>query len=229
VVWVVYLAGLLAAGFGLRLRPVRYLALGFSAAFLSKLVLFDIVYKPNYFAYLIGVDFALAIVWGIALLMAAILLRRFFLPEDPDATAWKALAMGTVFVLWILLTEYVYLYWYGRNPDDSLYPDWRYHAQMYVSILWAVYAGVLMIVGFVLQIRSLRYMALGLFALLLGKIFLIDMRQVRSVYRMAAFLATGLTLVGVSYLYQFAKKKGLFDIPSTDGPQPDPSDKKAKH
>jgi uncharacterized membrane protein len=56
-----------------------------------------------------------------------------------------------------------------------------------------------------------RYLALGLFALLLAKVFLIDMSNVRSVYRMAAFLATGLTLLGVSYLYQYAKKKGLLD------------------
>jgi len=37
------------------------------------------------------------------------------------------------------------------------------------------------------------------------------MQNVRSVYRMARILATGLTLLGVSYLYQYAKKKGLLD------------------
>jgi uncharacterized membrane protein len=35
---------------------------------------------------------------------------------------------------------------------------------------------------------------------------------VKSVYRISAFLATGLTLVGVSYLYQFLKKKGFFEV-----------------
>jgi uncharacterized membrane protein len=37
------------------------------------------------------------------------------------------------------------------------------------------------------------------------------MSTVKSVYRIAAFLATGVTLVGVSYLYQHLKKKGFFE------------------
>jgi uncharacterized membrane protein len=57
----------------------------------------------------------------------------------------------------------------------------------------------------------LRYVALGLFALLLVKVFVLDTSTVKSVYRIAAFAATGITLVGVSYLYQFLKKKGFFD------------------
>jgi uncharacterized membrane protein len=56
-----------------------------------------------------------------------------------------------------------------------------------------------------------RYISLGFFGLLLLKVFILDMSTVKSVYRIAAFLATGVTLVGVSYLYQCLKKKGFFD------------------
>ena len=45
-----------------------------------------------------------------------------------------------------------------------------------------------------------------------GKIFVIDTATLRTEYRIAAFLTTGLVLVGVSFLYQFLKKKGFFDI-----------------
>jgi len=38
---------------------------------------------------------------------------------------------------------------------------------------------------------------------------------VKSVYRIAAFLATGITLVAVSYLYQYLKNRGFFDTLST--------------
>jgi uncharacterized membrane protein len=47
--------------------------------------------------------------------------------------------------------------------------------------------------------------------LLLAKVFILDTSTVKSVYRIAAFLATGITLVGVSYLYQYLRKKGFFD------------------
>ena len=82
---------------------------------------------------------------------------------------------------------------------------------MYISVMWAIYGAILMIIGFWRRIKSLRYVALGLFVLLLAKVFVLDTSTVKSVYRIAAFLATGVTLVGVSYLYQFLKKKGFFE------------------
>ena len=87
---------------------------------------------------------------------------------------------------------------------------------MYISVMWAVYGAVLMTIGFWRNVRLLRYTALGLFALLLVKVFVLDMSTVKSVYRIAAFLATGVTLVGVSYLYQFLKKKGFFEAMLAD-------------
>ncbi len=82
---------------------------------------------------------------------------------------------------------------------------------MYISVMWAVYGAVLMVVGFWRKVPLLRYIALGLFVLLLAKVFILDTSTVKSVYRIAAFLATGVTLVGVSYLYQFLKKRGFFE------------------
>jgi uncharacterized membrane protein len=69
----------------------------------------------------------------------------------------------------------------------------------------------LMIVGFATRSGPLRYIAIALLAILLGKVFLIDTQQVESGYRIVAFLATGVTMVGISYIYQFLKKKGFFD------------------
>ena len=68
-----------------------------------------------------------------------------------------------------------------------------------------------MIVGFWKHIKTLRFASLGLFAILLLKVFIMDMSTVKSVYRIAAFLATGITLVAVSYLYQYLKNRGFFD------------------
>ena len=82
---------------------------------------------------------------------------------------------------------------------------------MYISVMWAVYGAALMTVGFWRKNKILRYIAIGLFALLLVKVFILDTKTVKSVYRIAAFLATGVTLVGVSYLYQFLRKKGFFE------------------
>ena len=115
--------------------------------------------------------------------------------------------MAAVVVLWVLLTEEIWLYCRVLRPGRN----WQLLAHTCMSITWAAYATVLMVVGFWRNIRMLRYLALTIFVLLLGKVFLLDTRQLESIYRIAGFLATGLALVGVSYLYQYLKKKGFFE------------------
>ena len=49
------------------------------------------------------------------------------------------------------------------------------------------------------------------------KVFLVDMSAVDSVYRIGAFFATGLTLMGVSYAYQYLRKNGFFEQIGKEG------------
>jgi uncharacterized membrane protein len=168
----------------------------------AHFVAYSIVFNP---LFSVGFGFVAA------LAIAAILIRRQVPCEHPDRWAWAVLALSAVVILWILTTEEIYLYWDCSHRYTRLPENWTYFSNMYISIFWALYGAILMVAGFAKHLRFVRYLALGLFALLLAKVFLIDMSNVRSVYRMAAFLATGLTLLGVSYLYQYARKKGLLD------------------
>ncbi|MFC1676358.1 DUF2339 domain-containing protein [Planctomycetota bacterium] len=152
--------------------------------------------------------FGIALLFVIALLTAAWLLAKGQQNTQGFATAF---ALGAVFILWILLAEQIYLYWYYRDRFAEDLPNWQFLAHMYISVMWALYAAILMIIGFYRKIRILRYIAIALLGLLLIKVFILDTRNIENVYRIAAFLATGVTLVGISYLYQFLRKKGFFD------------------
>jgi uncharacterized membrane protein len=74
-----------------------------------------------------------------------------------------------------------------------------------------------MVIGLRWRHRPVRYFGLGIFVLLLAKIFLVDTRTLDVTYRIAGFLATGLALVGVSYLYQYLKKMGFFEPARPNG------------
>ena len=173
-------------------------------------VLFPLVHVSAY-SIVFNPLFSVGFGFVAALAIAAVLIRWKVPREHPDRWVWAVLALSAVVVLWILITEEIYLYWDCSHGYTGLPENWTYFSNMYISIFWALYGAILMVAGFAKHLRFVRYLALGLFALLLAKVFLIDMSNVRSVYRMAAFLATGLTLLGVSYLYQYAKKKGLLD------------------
>jgi hypothetical protein len=143
-----------------------------------------------------------------AVFIAAILLRK---DKGIDRKWYQGLALFGVILLWAILSQQVYWYWQCRDQYGSGVADWRFKMNMCLSLLWAGYAAMLLVIGFWKHLAVIRYMALGLFGLLLGKVFIVDMSTVKSVYRIAAFLATGLTLVAVSYLYQFLKKQGFFE------------------
>jgi len=176
------------------------------------------VYQES-FTIFANTGFWMAIMPVAGLFAGALLLKRVRQEEQHNQPFSIFFGLAGIFVLWVLLTEEIYLYWYCRDRFAQPLPNWRFLSHMYISIMWAVYGAVLMTIGFWRNVRLLRYIALGLFALLLVKVFILDMSTVKSVYRIAAFLATGVTLVGVSYLYQFLKKKGFFEamLPDKSG------------
>lgn len=157
-------------------------------------------------------QFAFSILLAAGIFLSAWLIKL----RTPEGSAFEntlsaLFGLMAIVVLWILLSSQIYLYWYCRHRYAGPLSNWAFYVSMYLSILWAIYGAVLMILGFWRKLRVLRYTALALFALLLGKIFVYDMSTLKIEYRIAAYLASGLVLVAVSYLYQFAKKKGFFE------------------
>ena len=69
------------------------------------------------------------------------------------------------------------------------------------SIWWGLYAIVLLAIGFVKRTPAVRYAGLGLLTITLGKVLIVDMKQVEYVYRVLSFLAVGLLLMGTSVAY----------------------------
>jgi uncharacterized membrane protein len=158
------------------------------------------------FPVFVNTGFLRALILVAALFAAAWLVRRGGqkLPEDFPAPA--VLGLLGILVLWLAMTQDIWLHYrlgHGAN--------WRLPAHMYISVSWAVYASALMVIGLWRRNRPVRYFGLSIFVLLLAKIFLVDTRTLDVTYRIAGFLATGLALVGVSYLYQYLKKMGFFE------------------
>jgi uncharacterized membrane protein len=80
--------------------------------------------------------------------------------------------------------------------------DLRRSAQVSVSVLWACYAGAVLILGFVLDSTPLRWTALGLFGLALVKVILIDMSELPGLFRVLAFFVLSLVLGAAARGYQ---------------------------
>jgi uncharacterized membrane protein len=80
--------------------------------------------------------------------------------------------------------------------------------QVALSVLWGVVGFLAVVVGFARELRPLRYAALGLLGVTLGKILFVDLAQVRPVYRILSFVAVGLLLLCVSFVYHRHERRG---------------------
>ncbi len=78
--------------------------------------------------------------------------------------------------------------------------EWR--KEIGLSVLWTLYAAAAMAWGFIRALPIVRYAALGLFGLVILKVFLVDLATVSTLYRIVSFLILGVVLLGVSFLYQ---------------------------
>jgi len=76
-------------------------------------------------------------------------------------------------------------------------------AELYVySAVWLIFALVLLGIGILRGVASLRYASLVLLMVTVAKVFLVDMSELTGLYRVASFLGLGLFLIGIGYLYQ---------------------------
>jgi uncharacterized membrane protein len=78
----------------------------------------------------------------------------------------------------------------------------RWFGQSVLSVVWSLYAAGLVAAGFGWKRALLRWTGLLLFGLTLLKVVTIDMAELEQIYRIVAFLALGLLLLGVAWAYQ---------------------------
>jgi uncharacterized membrane protein len=104
--------------------------------------------------------------------------------------------------------------------------------QVALSIVWSVYAIGCVAAGFAMRVAGLRYFGLGLFALTVGKVMVVDLQWLQTGYRILSFLGLGLLLLGTSVLYGKLSPLLLGEGPEHDGtpdiPPPD-ADTPATH
>jgi uncharacterized membrane protein len=80
----------------------------------------------------------------------------------------------------------------------------RWLGQMALSVVWAVYAGALVALGFLRRAPAIRWASLVLFAFTIVKAMLVDIAQLQQLYRIIVFFVLGLLLLLVAWGYHKA-------------------------
>jgi hypothetical protein len=190
------------AGFGLRQRTLGYCHAGVGALAISGVLAIQLYAEPFDAARLMLLNRRFGAVFvaiGAASTMAYWLGRASEEEEDDACAGLSALLSWLALVAFLLLlSAEVYSYWKDTVADPERA---RWLALMSVSVVWAVYASVMLAIGFWRRAFALRLAALGLFAATALKLVLVDIAGVDQIYRVVAFLVLGVLMIGGAYLY----------------------------
>jgi uncharacterized membrane protein len=206
----------------IRAEPLRWLGAALLVLGAGRLVLVDTPWMGRTDFVPVFNRYALpALAVAVCLLLAAHASRRFgadsagkFPAESIDQAAWVLAGLGGVLLIWLVLSLETYQYAIFHRRVSWIEPDdrWRF-AQSALSVVWAVYASVVLAVGFWRGSMPLRGTALGLFGLTLGKVFLVDMAGLPGFYRVVAFFALAVLMGAGAWIYQRIEAS-----PSVPGP-----------
>jgi uncharacterized membrane protein len=175
-------------------------ALGFAALAGGHVLVFEV--PPTSLAW--GLDSIPIAIGAVALVVLALAGIAFAYREDddvlPELLPWIAAALG-VYLASGLLVDLA-----GAHPHSSTQTS-----QLALSGFWAALGFAAIVAGLVRRRRALRLGGLGVLTLAVGKVFLVDLAHLESIWRVGSFLALGLLLLGGAFAYQRARVRSLHE------------------
>lgn len=142
---------------------------------------------------------------------AALYIARKSWRQDTQGTMEEFVPVGAVIAANLAALAYLSLevfgFYRGWGEHLGLADNLRNAIQMTLSVVWTVYAIGLIAAGFIWKNRSLRFMAIVIFAVTILKVFLFDLANLDTIYRIISFIVLGGLLVVVSFLYQRYKDR----------------------
>ncbi|HEV2904472.1 MAG TPA: DUF2339 domain-containing protein, partial [Pyrinomonadaceae bacterium] len=206
IAWAIEGLVILWAGIEIRSARLRSVAHGVFALALLKLVFWDTPYgyrapfTPVLNKYFLSSLFVTACLFTAALAYQRLGERKQILAR----TFQLVIVIVAIATLWFIMSVETHTFFTARAARLKAAEDIRHQrwlGQMALSILWSVYAAVLMAVGFIRRAAAVRWAALSLFALTVAKVMLVDIAVLRQLYRIIAFLVLGLLLLIVAWGY----------------------------
>ena len=172
--------------------------------------------SETYWWVVLNWKFAMGVVLAAALVAYVVLIRGRGISLDlGDLMLTPALQVVAVLfgVLLIVFAGSFEIDRYFRIHSEG-WADLALAQQMTLSLWWGVYAAAMLVVGFAVQRPSVRYAAIVLLAVTLGKVFIVDMHGVDAIYRILSFLGLGALLLAASFLYHRFFRQALATGPS---------------
>ena len=202
--WALYAAGLLAVAWARGSTLIRWAGLALLGASVIKLLLVDtfVLNTDRLLTWpIINFHFlTFMLVLGALFLAAYLYWRERERLSEREEVVFPVLMVVMSFVaLWVLSVQTVGFF---DNREATIVKDLTSAKQLSLTVLWAVYAIGVIATGIIRKSSRVRLAGIGLLAIAVVKLFVFDVFQLESGYRVAAFVTLGAILLGLGLIYQ---------------------------
>ena len=148
-------------------------------------------------SFLVGI-----IVVTVLAISAYIVHRRRDRLGDGERGVVPALVVAAAVALWWRITAETTGVYHARELATGAVGSLRRAMYLTISLVWAIYAGLLIAGGFIARYRTLRLLGVTIIGVLVVKVFLLDIQELERGYRIASFVGVGLLILAISAFYQ---------------------------
>jgi uncharacterized membrane protein len=193
------LEAVVLAWFGRRTdHPERGLVAALAFAGLAGLHVLVFEATPDALAY--GLHSIPLAIGAVALVLLALAGIAVAYPDVRELLGWVGAALA------VYLASCVVVDLAGAHAGQSTQTS-----QLVLSGFWAALGFAAIVTGLLRRKRALRLGGLAVLMLAVGKVFLVDLAQLESIWRVASLLAVGLLLLAGAFAYQRARLPSLHE------------------
>jgi uncharacterized membrane protein len=171
-------------------------SLVFAGLALGHVLVFEV--PPNSLAY--GLHSIPDAIGSVALVLVALAGIAAMYREFLEPLAWAGAGLA-VYLASGLVVDLAGAQYHGSTQTS----------QLALSAFWAGLGFAAIVAGLIKRKRALRLGGLGVLALAVGKVFLVDLAHLESIWRVGSFLAIGLLLLAGAFAYQRARLPSLHE------------------
>lgn len=197
----------------LKIRPGKVPVAGFLILMLTIMSLFTYPFEISGEEIWIFLNKAAVSYLSVILAMVVIvwLYRRQARSSEAQSDRFWLFAIQIMLNLLIIVffTREINAYYdYQRRLFDyQQLSRWRNSEALVISLIWGLQAAVLIVLGFWRRLRGIRWFGLGFLGIVILKVFLYDLANLTTLYRILSFMGLGIILLIVSWLYHRYKNE----------------------
>lgn len=221
--WSAMAASLCWFGHRVAAPTLRIMAAVLASCSVWRLLIFDLPHGTREPFVPVLNEFGLSSIGVPLCLLGAVVATRRFMSSSirSERILFAFSGLTGVLLLWLILSIECYEYFYAMTvlPGANV-ERLRWLGQLSLSILWALFASAVLTIGFRIDQARLRWLAIVLYGVTVAKVLLIDIANLRQIYRILAFFILAIVLGIAARAYRELRRhepeesKGANDEPA---------------